>query len=148
MFRRATHASWMAQTSFRMILVLTTLLFAAAAFTAGAGATLADQIPVVSYLTLAVAFYFWYPSHMFARDPRNRQDIHYEFSRDGVRYSWAGSEWSMPWSFLNQARETSDFYVLELPNHLRLAVPKAGFDPGGEQSFRLMAATAGVPIRR
>jgi hypothetical protein len=138
----------MAQTSFRTILVLTTLLFAAAAFTVGAGATLADQIPVAAYLALAGVFYFWYPRHMFARDPRNRQDVHYEFTREGVRYSWAGSEWSMPWSFLNQAKETSGFYVLELPNHLRLAIPKAGFAPGEEQSFRLLAATAGVPIRR
>jgi hypothetical protein len=147
MFRRATHAAWKAQTSFRVILILVALLFAAAAFTVGIGASVADQMPVAIYLLLGSLFYFWYPSHMFARDPKNREDVHYEFSRDGVSYSWAGAKWSMPWSFLNQARETREFYVLELPNHLRLAIPKSGFAPGAEQHFRLLAATGGVPIR-
>ncbi len=147
MFRRATHAAWKAQTSFRVMLVLITLLFTAAAFTVGMGASLSDQAPVAIYLLLGTLFYFWYPSHMFARDPKNREDVHYEFSREGVNYCWAGSKWSMPWSFLNQARETREFYVLELPNHLRLPIPKSGFAPGTEQHFRLLAATGGVPIR-
>ena len=148
MFRRATHTSWMAQTSVRSIMVLMTLVFAAVAFTLGVGAPLTDQVPILGYLALAVVFYFWYPSRMFVQDPKNQLDVHYEFSRDGVSYRWAGSEWSMPWSFLNQARETSSFYILELPNHLRLPIPKSAFGPGEEQQFRLLAATSGVPIRR
>jgi hypothetical protein len=98
-------------------------------------------------MLMAVAFYCLYPSLAFAADPRNRSDVRFEFNRYGVSYTFAGREASVPWSAVEQASETREFYVLALPHRLRVALPKIQFGPGQEQRFRLLAATSGVPIR-
>jgi hypothetical protein len=147
-FRRATHAAWMGQASFQALIGLMALLFASASFALGVGVSPSAQMPVVAYLLVAVLFWFLYPTFVYAKDPLYRQDIHFEFNREGVRYTRAGSESSLLWSSLNQARETAEFYILEPAGRLRLAVPKSAFGPDQEQRFRLIAATSGVPIRR
>lgn len=145
-FSRATHASWNTQTSFQILVLMMIGLWAAANFALGAGARLGQQLPVFTYLLMAIGFYVLYPSLAFAADAKNRSDVHIDFNRSGVNYRSAQRESSLPWSSLSQAIETTDFYVLALPDRLRVALPKEEFGPGEEQRFRLLAATSGVPI--
>jgi magnesium-transporting ATPase (P-type) len=146
-FTRATHASWNTQASFHVLVLMMLALWTATSFTLGAGAPLEQHLPTFTYMLMAVAFYFLYPSIAFASDARNRSDVWFEFNRNGVRYAFAGREASVPWSSVARAAETREFYVLALPERRRVALPKAEFGPGEEQRFRLLAATSGVPIR-
>jgi hypothetical protein len=146
-FTRATHASWSTQLSFQVLVLMMLALWAATNFTVGAGSPVQQHLPTFTYMLMAVAFYCLYPSLAFAADPRNRSDVRFEFNRYGVSYTFAGREASVPWSAVEQASETREFYVLALPHRLRVALPKIQFGPGQEQRFRLLAATSGVPIR-
>jgi YcxB-like protein len=146
-FSRATHASWNTQPSFQIIVLMMIGVWAAANFALGAGSQLEQQLPAFTYILMAIGFYFLYPSFAFAADAKNRSDVRFEFDRSGVSYRFAERESSLPWSALSQATETRDFYVLALPDRLRVALPKDEFGPGAEQRFRLLAATSGVPIR-
>jgi hypothetical protein len=145
-FSRATHASWNTQPSFQILVLMMVGLWAAANFALGAGAQLEQQLPALTYILMAIGFYVLYPSLAFAADAKNRSNVHLEFNRSGVSYRFAERESSIPWSSLSQATETNDFYVLALPDRLRVALPKEEFGPGEEQRFRLLAATSGVPI--
>ncbi len=147
-FTRATHASWNTQLPFQILVLMMLALWAATNFTLGAGAPIEQHLPTFTYMLMVVAFYFLYPSLAFAADPRNRSDVRFEFNRYGVSYSFAGREQAIPWSGVGQALETREFYLLALPDRLRVALPKAEFGPGQEQRFRLLAATSGVPIDR
>ena len=146
-FTRATHASWSKQPSFQLLVFIMLALWAATSFTVGAGSPVEQHLPTFTYMLMAVAFYLLYPSIAFSADSRNRSSVSLEFNRNGVRYTFAGREASVPWSSVAHAAETREFYVLALPERLRVAVPKAEFGPGQEQRFRLLAATSGVPIR-
>lgn len=143
-FRRATHAVWKSQASFKVLAAMMGLLWVAANFNLGAGGRLQDQLPVFAYLVMALAFYYLYPSIAFSRDPRNRTSTRLEFTKDRITYRLAGKETAVPWSALTATIETSEFYLLSFPEKLKLAVPKAGFAPDHEQRFRLLAATSGV----
>lgn len=145
-FARATHASWNTQLSFQILVLMMIALWGAANFALGAGSRLEQQLPAFTYILMAVGFYFLYPSLAFAADAKNRSDVRFEFDRSGMSYRFAERESTVPWSLLSQATETRDFYVLALPDHLRVALPKHEFGPGEEQRFRLLAATSGVPI--
>lgn len=146
MFARATHAAWWTQPSFQLLVAMMGALWVATSFTVGAGSPLQQHLPTFSYMLMVVAFYYLYPFLAFAADRRNRSDVAFEFNPQGVRYRFAEREESRPWSELSRAIETSQFYVLALPNRLRVALPKAGFGPGEELRFRLLAATSGVPL--
>jgi hypothetical protein len=147
LFARATHASWSSQPAFHILAVMMGALWIATNFTLGVGSPVQQHLPTFTYMLMVVAFYYLYPYLAFAADPRNRSDVRLDFNGHGVNYRFAEKDGSVPWSSVGQAVETSGFYVLALPNRLRIAVPKAEFGPGEEQRFRLLAATSGVPIR-
>ena len=145
-FIRATHAAWRAQPIFQVLAVMLVLLWIASAFVVGLGARLEDQLPTFAFTMLAVAFYYLYPMIAFAKDPKHRRPRRFEFARDALTYRLGDTESTIPWSDLKAAVESADFYVLDLPHNQKVAVPKSAFAPGGEQRFRLLAATSGVPI--
>ncbi len=122
------------------------LLVLSSLFVVGLGARLQDQFPVLLYALVAVAFYYVYPTIAFARDPRHRMAQFFEFTKDALRYRRGDTEATLPWSALKAAVESNDFYVLDLPQRQKVAVPKSAFAPGEEQRFRLLAATQGVQI--
>lgn len=145
-FSKATHASWTRQPMFQALLVLLLALWSAASFAAGMGAA-EQQLPTFTFLLTAVAFYVAYPPLAFAADARNRNEVHLEFTRDGVYYRRGGQAVTIVWKAVHQAAEAAEFYVLALPGRMFVAVPKYAFGPDQEQRFRLLAATSGVPIR-
>jgi hypothetical protein len=102
-FTRATHASWSKQLSFQLLVLIMLALWAATSFTLGAGSPVEQHLPAFTYMLMAVAFYLLYPSIAFAADARNRSAVSLEFNRNGVRYSFAGQEASVPWSSVAQA---------------------------------------------
>ncbi|MGQ0678610.1 MAG: YcxB family protein [Actinomycetota bacterium] len=146
-FAQATHAAWKSQTPFLLVMLLTVVLLAAAGFLVGQGVPVQEQLPTFMYLSIAVAFYFWYPSFAFATDSRNRGEVHFEFTRDGVRYRRPHGSGDLAWKAVRAAWESRGFYILALPDRKLVALPKGAFAPGEEQRFRLMAALQGVPIR-
>lgn len=145
-FIQATHAAWKSQTVFQAMAAMMVILFAASLFVVGLGASIEAQLPVFVYMLLAVGFYYAYPSIAFARDPKHRMALSFEFTRDAFRYRRGDNEQTLPWSALKAAVESDDFYVLDLPDKQKVAVPKSAFAPGEEQRFRLLAATAGVRV--
>lgn len=146
MFAKATHAAWRSQTIFQALAAMMVILLVSSMFVVGLGADLEDQLPVFVYTLLAGAFYYWYPTIAFVSDPRYRMGLSFEFTRDAFRYRRGDTETTLPWSALKSAVESSDFYVLDLPEKQKVAVPKSAFGPGEEQRFRLLAATSGVQI--
>lgn len=147
-FIKATHAAWRSQTIFQLAIALTILLLFSSLFVLGLGVSIEAQLPVFVYMLIAVAFYYVYPSIAFARDPKHRAALSFEFAKDAFRYRRGDTEETLPWSALKTAVEISDFYVLDLPDKQKVAVPKSAFGPGEEQRFRLLAATAGVHIHK
>lgn len=145
-FSKATHASWRSQPVFQILAAMLVVLFLASLFVVSRGASLEDQLPVLIYMLVAVVFYFTYPAIAFASDPRHRMALFFEFTRDAFRFRRGETEQTLPWSALKAAVEAGDFYVLDLPDKQKVAVPKSAFDAGEEQRFRLLAATSGVPI--
>ena len=145
-FIKATHAAWRSQTIFQALAAMLVLLVVSSLFVMGLGASLEDQLPVLGYAVVAIAFYYVYPTIAFARDPRHRMRLSFEFTRDAFRYRRGETEATLPWSALKSAVESDEFYVLDLPDKQRVAVPKSAFGPGEEQRFRLLAATSGVQI--
>lgn len=145
-FSKATHASWRSQPVFQVLAAMLVALLLASFFVVGRGASIEDQLPVLIYMLLAVGFYFIYPSVAFASDPRHRMGLFFEFTRDAFRFRRGETEQTLPWSALRAVVEARDFYVLDLPDKQKVAVPKSAFGAGEEQRFRLLAATSGVPI--
>lgn len=145
-FSRATHASWRGQLVFQALAVMMVILFLASVFVVSIGGSVGAQIPVFIYMLLAVAFYFVYPPVAFASDPKHRKELFFEFTKDAFRYRRGETEATLPWSAIKGAVESKEFYVLDLPEKQKVAVPKSAFADGEEQRFRLLAATSGVPI--
>jgi hypothetical protein len=145
-FTKATHASWRSQLVFQLLAAMMVVLFLASIFVVSQGASVEDQMPVFIYMLLATAFYFFYPTIAFASDPKHRMELFFEFTRDAFRYRRGETEATLPWSALKAAVESGEFYVLDLPEKQKVAVPKSAFGAGEEQRFRLLAATSGVPI--
>ncbi|HYN98134.1 MAG TPA: YcxB family protein [Actinomycetota bacterium] len=145
-FIKATHASWRSQTVFQVLAAMMVILALASVFVIARGASIQDQAPVFAYMILATAFYFVYPVVAFSSDPRHRMGLSFEFTRDAFRFRRGETESTLPWSAIKAAVETGDFYVLDLPDKQKVAVPQSAFGVGEEQRFRLLAATSGVPI--
>jgi hypothetical protein len=122
-------------------------LWIATNFTVGAGSPIQQHLPTFTYMLMVVGFYYAYPFIAFVADPKHRSDIRFDFNPQGVRYRFAEREGTLAWSDLSHAVETSGFYVLALPNRMRVALPKSEFGPGEEQRVRLLAATSGVALR-
>ncbi|MEX0791432.1 MAG: YcxB family protein, partial [Actinomycetota bacterium] len=145
-FSRATHASWRSQPVFQVLAAMIVVLFLASLFLVSRGASIEAQVPVFVYMLSAIAFYFIYPTVAYAGNPRHRMALFFEFTREAFRFRRGETEQTLPWSALKAAVETGDFYVLDLPDKQKVAVPKSAFGAGEEQRFRLLAATSGVPI--
>lgn len=145
-FIRATHAAWRSQLIFRILAAMMIVLFISSIFVISLGANVEDQAPVFAYMLLALAFYFLYPNVAFASDPKHRMGMWFEFQKDAFKFRRGDTETTLPWSALKGAVECGDFYVLDLPDKQKVAVPKSAFGAGEEQRFRLLAATSGVPL--
>jgi hypothetical protein len=145
-FIRATHAAWRSQLIFRVLAALMIVLFICSILVISLGANVEDQAPVFAYMVLALAFYFVYPTIAFASDPKHRMSLFFEFTKDAFKFRRGDTETTLPWSALKAAVESGDFYVLDLPEKQKVAVPKSAFGAGEEQRFRLLAATSGVSL--
>lgn len=146
-FRRATHAAWRAQASFKILFLLIAALLAAITFALGIGARPADQLPVVASLLVGCALFYAYPLIAYFRRPEYRSKVRFEFGRDGFSYQRGAEHESLHWSAIRQISVGRNFYILNLPKRFQLAIPRSSFATGQEQHFRLLAATEGVPIR-
>jgi hypothetical protein len=145
-FIRATHAAWRSQLIFQVLAAMMIVLFISSILVISLGANVVDQVPVFAYMLLALGFYFLYPTVAFASDPKHRMGMFFEFTKDAFKFRRGETETTLPWSALKGAVESGDFYVLDLPEKQKVAVPKSAFGAGEEQRFRLLAATSGVPL--
>lgn len=146
-FSRATHASWRGQLVFQALAAMMIILLLSSVFVVTMGGKVEDQLPVFIYMFLAVAFYFVYPAVAFVTSPRHRMGLFFEFTKDDFSYRRGEAEATIfEWSAIKELVESKDFYVLDLPDKQKVAVPKSAFAPGEEQRFRLLAATSGVAI--
>lgn len=146
-FRKATHAAWRAQGSFKLLFTLLAALLLAVAFALGIGVDTSEQIPVLLSLLVGWLTFYTYPLIAFARKPEYRSPVRIEFGRDGFSYQRGEQQDTLAWSAIQQITEARNFYVLTMPKRFQLAIPKDSFAGGQEQHFRLLAATEGVPIR-